>query len=154
MLNARKAWEDLCFAASMLEDEEDPDRFRILWVACITLVRAIGHVLDKNDGPEVKRIANELYATWRDPQNPEFIFEDFINKDRNLLLKEYSFNYMAEGLFLVADDMVVSSVDGDLYKPVEIGKYAGQDCRDVLNEAIAWWDKQLGIIEERVNTQS
>lgn len=154
MLNARKAWEDLRLAASMLEDEVDPNRFRVLWVACITLARAIGHVLDKNDGMDVKRLANELYNEWTSPNSKESIFTDFINKDRNLLLKEYSFNYADDGLVLVADDLVVSAIDGDLYKPIEDSEYAGQDCRDVLNDAIEWWDRQLSIIEAALQISS
>ena len=138
----------------MLEDEVDPNRFRVLWVACITLVRAIGHILTKNDGPEAKRVANDLYNKWKNPQTKEIIFTDFINKDRNLLLKEYSFNYDDDGFFLVMDDLVVSEVDGDLYKPVADGEYAGQDCRDVLCDAIAWWDEQLSIIEKEIQIVS
>ncbi|WP_282208832.1 hypothetical protein [Parvibacter caecicola] len=150
MLNARKAWRDLCLAADLLDEETNQDNFRILWVSCITLARAIGHILDKNDGPSAKRISNELYTMWIEDPVEYALFTDFIDKDRNLLLKQYSFNYLDEGLFVVEDDLVIAPMDGDLYKPIASGRFAGWDSRDLLREVIQWWDLQLNSIETKL----
>ena len=43
------------------------------------------------------------------------------------------------------------TLDDNLFCPIADGPYAGEDCRDVLEEAIAWWDTQLALIEESID---
>lgn len=51
----------------MLEQETDPQRWRINWAAAVALIRVIGHVLDKVDGddPLIKEIASVSYRSWK-----------------------------------------------------------------------------------------
>ena len=48
--NARRVLSDCKYALDMLQVESRPASFRVLWVAGIALVRAVGHVLQKVDG--------------------------------------------------------------------------------------------------------
>ena len=47
---ARKVLDDRKFVLSKLEDEAGDHPWRINWVAVVTLLRAVGHVLTKVDG--------------------------------------------------------------------------------------------------------
>ncbi|WP_156478836.1 hypothetical protein [Alcanivorax sp. NBRC 102028] len=50
MLKAEKVLADCKKAVELMEAEENPDSFRVLWVACLALLRSVGHVLKKVDG--------------------------------------------------------------------------------------------------------
>ena len=63
----------------------------LVWAGTIALLRAVGHALEKEDAESDHRLKNvqdewwgRLKATKPDPH----IFWDFIERDRNLLLKE------------------------------------------------------------------
>src|ERR1700722_16382346 len=63
----------------------------LIWAGTIALLRAVGHVLDKEDAESDARVKkvqrawwNTLKATKPDPS----IFWEFIERDRNLLLKQ------------------------------------------------------------------
>ena len=45
--HARTVLDDCRLALQLLEEETDPQRWRIHWVAALALVRAVGHVLDR-----------------------------------------------------------------------------------------------------------
>ena len=46
---ARKVLADCEVALEMLEEEEDEQRWRVLWAGAMALLRAVGHVLQKVD---------------------------------------------------------------------------------------------------------
>ena len=46
---ARKVLNDCRHAHELLELEENERKFRLLWVSCSSLLRAVGHVLVKVD---------------------------------------------------------------------------------------------------------
>ena len=56
---ARRVLDDCKFILAKLEDEKDDQQWRIHWVAVVTLLRAVGHVLTKVDGKrEAVRLAS------------------------------------------------------------------------------------------------
>ncbi len=61
------------------------------------MIRAVGHVLDKVDGrnPAVKQAAATMYLNWKKPDPEHLIFREFIEKERNNLLKEYGINILS-----------------------------------------------------------
>jgi hypothetical protein len=155
--HARLVLQDAMFVRHKLEDETGRIEWRLYWVLAIVLLRAVGHVLDKVDGaadPNVKKAANDLHRSWR--SGPEHaIFRDFIEHERNNILKEYGFA-MTEGpvpimAYLQSHDGfdVVRQflIEENVYRPMSSGPYEGEDGRALLDEAISWWVLQLNAVD-------
>jgi hypothetical protein len=149
MLYARRVLADCRRAHELLEIETQEDRFRLLWVAGIALARAVGHVLDKVDGEQdnsLARIIRAKYASWKQHRSANSIFWNFIEDERNRVLKEYSVGFLSGPMNIVADNKIYT-LDENLFCPLSDGAFAGEDCRDVLKSAIEWWERQLDDIE-------
>lgn len=162
---AREVLEDCRLALQMLEDETDMQRWRILWAAAAALIRAVGHVLDKVDGrnPSIKRVGGIFFKRWKQEPCHE-IFRDFIEGERNSILKEYQSGvHPLEDVSVVVqmhldpvnggDPKVIAQtldLDDNVYRPMLDGPWQGDDCRDVLREAIDWWSEQLDAIDVEV----
>ena len=156
---ARRVLEDCEAALAMLEDERDERRWRVVWVGALSLLRAVGHVLRNVDGrtPGAQEAINAAYGSWKD--KPEhLIFREFIEKERNNILKEYCLSVLDSGEALVAvvvgdSDAIYSPhdtpivLDENLFRPVTEGFGVGEDARDVYGEAITWWDEELTRLE-------
>lgn len=151
-VTARKVLRDLRHAHELLEGEDDTTRFRVLWVAAISLSRAVGHVLKKVDYGRSVKLSSEIdkaYSRWKSEPESNQIFYEFIDNERNSVLKEYEFGYLS------GSTNIVVAVDGqepeleslDLLCHLSEGIYAGEDCRDILLDAIEWWEIQLKEIE-------
>jgi hypothetical protein len=160
---ARVVLDDCRLALQLLEDETDLRRWRFHWVAAITLIRAVGHVLDKVDGksPAVKAGARAAYARWTANTPEHQIFREFIERERNTILKEYEFNLhpgetvevaipvklqrLSDGALIEA--ATVFPLDNNIYRPLLDGFRETDDARDVLSDAIQWWENELDAIE-------
>lgn len=157
---ARQVLDDCEAALQMLEDEHDEQRWKVLWVGVMTLLRTVGHVLRKVDGeiPSQRAEIDAAYVRWKDVQSKHAVFWRFIEKERNNILKEYRLNvHDSEAVGLA---VVIASTDTDcvayetpcvldenLFRPVTDGFGAGKDARDVYREALDWWDAELTRIE-------
>jgi hypothetical protein len=126
----------------------------LIWAGTIALLRAVGHALVNEDAEIDARMKKAQRAWWdtlkATKPNPS-IFWEFIERDRNLLLKE-------------AELTVEPSVSGGTiprhapqppqpppiynYK-MKSGRFAGQDPRDLVRDAIKWWEEQLDDIEQK-----
>jgi hypothetical protein len=153
---ARKVLTDCKNAHTFLEEETDATRFRILWVAGVALLRTVGHVLHKVDstrGPALKTAIDHAYQDWKRNTEANAVFWDFIEQERNNLLKEYRIGFLSGPVDVVVQpDGAVFSLGENLFCPIADGRYAGEDCRDVLAEGIAWWERQLDAIEAKANS--
>ncbi|HEU4921824.1 MAG TPA: hypothetical protein VFT23_01975 [Burkholderiales bacterium] len=92
MHKARQVLADCRHARDLLEAETSSDNFRVLWVAGVALARAVGHVLQKVDGErdaEVKKAVSTAYFSWKSDRAANAIFWDFIEEERNQVLKQY-----------------------------------------------------------------
>lgn len=146
---ARKVLADCKHALDLLETETAPETFRVLWVAGVALARAVGHVLQKVDGERdagVKKAVSAAYASWKTDRAGNAIFWDFIEEERNQVLKQYEIGFFAGPVDVLATGEV-HILDENLFCPLTEGSFAGEDCRDVLEQAIGWWEKQLATIE-------
>ena len=149
---ARKTLRDLQISHELLEIEESIERFRVLWVASIALSRAVGHVLqkvDSNTSPQLKLAISQAYSSWKaDPESHQ-IFFDFIENERNSVLKEYEFGFMSGPIdVLVVPGASLFTLSDNLFCPLSNGRFSGEDCRDVLELAITWWQTQLDLIDQ------
>lgn len=153
---ARKVLSDLCVARELLQTEQSSDRFRVLWVASVALCRAIGHALQKMDSissPQLRLAIKAAYESWKSSPDIHLVFFEFIEDERNSVLKEYEFGFMSgagtlDGLVL--PDGLSATLPDNFFCPMSDGRFAGVDCRDVLDLAINWWQQQLDHIDRAV----
>lgn len=149
---AKKVLNDLKQSYAMLENEEDYTKFRVLWVAAITLARAVGHILDKVDSKQSILMKTIIDKKWKNLKNNEnraenIIFFEFIENERNQILKEYEFGMLSSPINLMIEGKdSVFTLNSCMYMPLQDGKYTGEDCRDVLAEAIIWWENYINEI--------
>lgn len=162
---AREVLSDCEVALAMLEDEPDLRRWRVTWAGSVALIRAVGHVLQKVDGADrvVKDIANEFFSRWK-VADEHRIFREFIEHERNNLLKEYrsdvhpldSVSVAIQAVLtpLKGGDNVVAPItmdlDENLFRPMVDGPWSGVDSRELYADAIAWWTAELGKIDIEV----
>ena len=163
---ARLVLDDCRLALKLLEDETDLKRWRIHWVAAVALIRAVGHVLAKVDSNSAaaKAAARSAYHRWKSTEPEHEIFREFIERGRNTILKEYEFNiHPREEVEVVVPVNLRRVADGEMfrggaifplgeniYRPLLDGFREGDDARDVLSDAIDWWEKELSTIEDAV----
>jgi hypothetical protein len=150
-LTARTVLCDCKSAHALLEDESDAIRFRLFWVAGVALLRAVGHVLRKVDSersPAVKFQVERAYSDWKRDRDAHAIFWEFIEHERNNILKEYEIGLVAGPVeVLVQPNVEIFSLGENLFCPIAKGRYAGEDGRDLMTDAITWWERQLNTIE-------
>jgi hypothetical protein len=164
--HARHVLNDCRIAVQLLEEETDLQRWRMHWVAALALIRAVGHVLDKVDGrdPAIRAAARAAHRQWKTDAPEHQVFREFIEQERNSILKEYVFNVhpnteieiaLTGMLKRVSDRALVETAEvipirENIYRPLLEGFREGDDARDVLSEAIDWWVRELAAIERSV----
>ena len=142
-----------------LENELGHIEWRLYWVLAVVLLRAVGHVLDKVDGannPAVKVAATALHKSWR-AGDENSIFRDFIERERNSILKEYESEITDGPVPIMAhlqrhdgfDVIRQFLIEENIYRPMGAGIFEGEDGRTLLDEAIAWWSRQLEAVDSR-----
>lgn len=161
---ARLVLQDAMFVREKLENELGHIEWRLYWVLAVVLLRAVGHVLDKVDGSSnlaVKREANALHKSWRSGDE-NAIFRDFIERERNSILKEYESEITEGPVPIIAhlqqhdgfDVIRQFLIEENIYRPMGVGVFEGEDGRTLLDEAIAWWAHQLAEVDRRVAPSS
>lgn len=146
---ARKVLADCRHVLDLLEEETRPQTFRVLWVASVALARAVGHVLQKVDAEQSESTKNAVqaaYGSWKVDKPGNAIFWEFIEQERNQVLKQYEMGFLPGPIEVIANGDS-SILDDHLFCPIADGLFAGEDCRDVLEQAIEWWSQQLSAIE-------
>lgn len=159
---ARRVLRDVVAARERLEDEPGWVEWRLYWVAALALIRAVGHVLVKFDGgrsPHVRDAANELHRKWKGRSSDHAIFRNFIEQERNSILKEYEWG-MSEGpvpIMTILQNPLTGEVkhsgvliEENVYRPMQSGPYEGEDGRTLLDDAIEWWEQQLDAVDQEV----
>ena len=164
---ARQVLSDARLALDMLQAEIDPDRWRVHWAGGVALLRAVGHVLlnvDQRANVELARIADAAHRRWRSADPAHAVYRDFVLEERNSILKEYRSKVhpldkvpVAIHLTLVKPETgevryfdQVADLDENLFRPLLEGYGEGEDARDVFEEAIDWWERELMHIEKEL----
>jgi len=92
------------------------------------------------------------------------VYRDFILEERNNILKEYrsKVHPLAEVPVAIRLTLVnpetgevsyldqVADLDENLFRPLVEGYGEGEDARDVFEEAIEWWERELTAIDEEL----
>jgi hypothetical protein len=138
-----KAWIPFWDCVSILFEfqnsdvDEEHSEWRLSWVAGVALLRTIGHVLAKADilaSPRHQDEIDRLWDAWKSDRKKAMIFWDFIEKERNNLLKTYTFG--------------ARLVEGDEGYHVEFAD--GNDAFQLFREAVYWWRHQLMTLEDNL----
>jgi len=91
-IRAREVLEDCRQALDEIQDGVVGRQWRIRWIAAIALLRSVGHVLknvDSASNPLMKRHIDEAWVNLVASKPKPTIFWEFIQKERNNILKEY-----------------------------------------------------------------
>lgn len=164
---AREVLSDARLALDMLQIETDPDRWRVLWAGGVALLRAVGHILknvDQKENVELAKIGNEAHRHWKSADPSHAVFREFIEEERNNILKEYrsKVHPLAEVPVVIQLTLVNSATgevsrleqtaefDENLFRPLVEGYGEGEDARDVFEEAIEWWERELTAIDQEL----
>ena len=137
-----KAWRPFSDCVGVNFDLQNSDigpdfpEWRMKWVYGVVTLRTIGHVLDKVDGAaslKHRAVIDGVWADWKANRRDSWVFWEFIEQERNSILKTYDFGVEADE-------------DGGLW-------HAGieRDGVQLMREATYWWRAQLEEIEHRLN---
>jgi hypothetical protein len=155
MDKAYEALRDAEYALRLLEQcEDDKRQFRILFVACLTLLKTVGQVLVyKTADPDTKKAALELFDEHKADKDKHDIYFKFIERERGFIIHEYSVNLPEHDYPLVVeteDDAYLFEL-GDLYRPLaEDEHFNNEDVRDLIQQAIDWWKTQLSVLQNKL----
>lgn len=117
-------------------DHELPE-WKLHWVSGIALLRTVGHVLAKVDAlvsPAHAAAVDGLWARLKADRQSSAIFWNFIEEERNNLLKTYTFGAK---LGFNEDGYLIEFADG-------------RDAFQLFREAVYWWRHQLETLENEL----
>ncbi len=89
-MRANDVLDDCRRALALADEVRDELDFRVHWVALLALLRAVGHVLAKVDAassPAMQTAVDDRWEEWRRNRREHRIFWEFIEVERNSVLK-------------------------------------------------------------------
>ncbi|MDN2658212.1 hypothetical protein OW491_00155 [Neptunomonas sp. CHC150] len=142
-------------------EAKDYQQAKVLWFSCITLLRTIGHVLHKVDAQNFDfTLQEKLSIQFKVWKSSESIFKEFIEKERNNILKEYDICVgvtetqesvtliTSDGFMLVSSDGYTLQATNTIESFVKANGYCeGESPISILNSALDWWDTRLKQFE-------
>ncbi len=159
---ARIVLEDCREALRYLKSGPRGNDWRRSWVTAVALLRTVGYVLykvDSEQSPEMKETINEAWESWKENPVENKIFFEFIEQERNNVLKEYRFSAQQDthisGSLAHIDgktgkqSTAIPARPTEYFYPMNSGPYEGQDQREVVAMAIIWWEEQINEIDIR-----
>jgi hypothetical protein len=133
---------------------------------CIALLRSVGHVLNKTDVASSERLASNATKWWASMKTSKpdpRIYWEFIEKERNLVLKESDIRAGQSAMVRIVGVQARGAAADEKTEPLTLpaearpkatysyqmnqGHFTGRDPRELIDEAIAWWNEQILIIE-------
>jgi hypothetical protein len=158
-LAARTVLEDCRQAAAQFAPGIQGAQWRIVYMANLALLRAVYHVLKNRDAAASTKL-RRAFKAWDDGllasrPHPE-IYWEFIVSERNMLLKEYQSSagqgatapgVLTEVNARTGEQSVTRLGVVEHHYTMNDGYFAGRDQRDLIAEAIAWWETQLASLE-------
>jgi hypothetical protein len=165
-IQARRAREivDYCkHALVLLQEGPTSHDWVVKWAGAIGLLRTVGDALRKDDEPRIRTAQNKWWKEIEGTKPSPQIFWDFIRRDRNLLLHEAELTAGQSTMVFVQGVSVVALAAGQqpppeskarpIPKPIHSyhmnsGPFSDRDPRDLVREAIEWWEDQITAIEQ------
>jgi len=160
---ARLVLEDAKHAIDRHTDDLQGADFRISWIAIITLLRTVGHVLEKVDGKSEGKMRDVIRAKWAEPK--PLIFTEFIEGERNRYIKNYELGVRRsifawgkigdeEHAFQLHANIGTSRgvrgviTPGRYQSSLTDGPFAGKSEKEVALQAYAWWVAYLDEVDQ------
>jgi hypothetical protein len=134
---ARRVLRDCHIAVKLHTSAARVGEKRVAWVAAVTLLRTVGHVLDKVDGARstfLRAAVDERWVKIRQGGVEHQIFHDFIDRERNSILKEYR---IGEALVEPIEADTGDTNDADHNDNMLVGSRL-LPTKKVLREALNW----------------
>jgi hypothetical protein len=142
---AREVLEDCRGAVDEIVDGIQGRAWRRRWIAAVVLLRTVGHVLGKVDtkiSPSYKQAIDGAWSRLSQSKPDPAIFWAFIDAERNNIIHEYEV-----GAGQGATVHLGQNKPTEHHYLVNTGPFAGRDQREILREAIAWWEAYLDDID-------
>lgn len=129
---------------SVALDLDDLATIRLRWITAITILRAVGHALRKIDAARSCALCSAIDSAWNRWKSQPFqhlIFNEFIEKERNTILKEYR-----SSLFPSPAEKQGMLDAPAIYPAILIGDRAYSPLQ-AIEVSIEWWETELWHIE-------
>lgn len=143
---AREVLEDCRGAMEEIVDGVQGRAWRIRWVAAVVLLRTVGYVLKTVDAKISDRYKQAIDVAWTALKQSEpdpAIFWGFIDAERNNIIHEYEVG-AGQGVTVFPGQ----NKPADHHYLINTGPFAGRDQREVVREAITWWESYLDRIDQ------
>lgn len=140
-LHAWEVWDftlDILFVLQHSDFDAEHPEWRIYWLSGVVALRAVGHTLGKVDvkkSDKHQRIINSFWSSMKADKTANWIFLDFIEQERNNILKEFSFGAELPG----EEDGRRLAYNGTHLDGVEL-----------YREGVYWWRAQLKHLERAI----
>lgn len=144
--NARVVLDDCKVVLDSFTEGIQGAEWRIKWVSVVALLRAVGHVLrnvdnNKTINPKLSMVIEEQWEILNRSKPKPIIFWQFIEEERNNVIKEYK---LGAGQGVTID---LASKKATYSYTMTTGPFIGQDQREVIRNAIKWWETYLNTID-------
>ena len=156
---AREVLIDCRGALAELSDGVQGPTWRRRWIIAVVLLRATGHVLEKVDSarsPKHKAAIAQWWANLKSTKPIPAIFWLFIEEERNTIVKEYQTN-AGQGVTIQLSGIELNLRTGEqkidppnppkYHYTMNAGHFQGKDQRELIEEAIQWWEAELDAID-------
>lgn len=141
---AREVLDDCRGALAELDGVQGPV-WRRRWITAVVLLRTVGHVLfnvDRERSQAYKKAITAARDSLKNSKPKNQIFWDFIENERNNILKQYQISAGQGATVYLGPSRSV-----DYHYVINTGPFAELDQRDLLRQAISWWEKYLDEID-------
>jgi hypothetical protein len=115
-------------------------------VAAVVLLRSVGYVLasvDAKISPEYKEAIAAAWDQLNQSKPRPAIFWEFVDRERHNIVHEYEIGAGQGATVHLARNFPV-----ERHYLVNTSPFAGYDQREILREAIAWWEACLNDIDQ------
>jgi hypothetical protein len=165
---ARVVLQDCEHAIAKHTLELQGEELRVSWAGIWTLLRAVGHVLDKVDSkasPAIAQAVEEWWASLNGSKPEPAVFWKFIEPGRNRIVKLYEHGIWRqlelEGPELNGERTTIwvdqansqggrmSADSGRVISQLDWGPFAGRLEREAAVEACRWWHGVLDGLDAR-----
>jgi hypothetical protein len=167
-LKANRAREILDYCRhGLTELQKDPTGYEwiLRWVGTLALLRTVDEVL-KNVDAQSNPLLAKARSNWKNElkRSQPAIYWEFIRGDANKLLHQAEIRAGQSASVSIAGVAADARAAGEEKPPLpktnspkpsssvsyqmNSGTFAGRDPRDVVREAIEWWQNQVATIEQ------
>jgi hypothetical protein len=146
---AREVLEDCRGAVEEIAGGVQGRAWRRRWVAAVVLLRTVGYVLatiDVNISTKYKSAIDAAWSQLGQSKPQPAIFWEFIEAERNNIIHEYEVGAGQGATVHLGQNKATEH-----HYLMNTGPFAGSDQRDVLRQAIAWWEAYLDSIDRAAN---